>query len=439
MTMYRRPWLWVLLSLSLSLSACDSENTAPTPTSDEGASPSADRDEGHRPAIEGRDITSITKDLHHSLLTVDTHVDIPDTFTQEGADPGQNGKYQVDLMKMKEGNLNAVFFVVYVGQTERTDEAYAAAVAKARNKFDAIHRMTDELYSDKIELALSANDVRRIHDAGKLVALIGVENGFAFGNDLSNVEEYYKRGMRYAGFAHIGHSNFADSSWPREDLGDGLEEHGGLSDLGRALLAELNRLGVMADVSHSSKATTLEVARLSTAPVLASHSGAFGLYDHVRNLSDEELMAIKATGGVVQIVAFDSYVKAAPEEKAKAIAALRVKHNFSRATRSSLTPERIAAYRADVKVVHENWPRSSLSDFADHIDYAVKLIGIDHVGIASDFDGGGGIEGWMDASQTPSVTMELISRGYSVEEIRKLWGGNLLRVMDKVAAVSGKP
>lgn len=388
----------------------------------------------HHPAVEARSIEAITEDLHSQLLTVDTHVDIPDAFATDEADPGLKGKFQVDLQKMEEGNLNAVFFIVYVGQTTRNEANYAEAVEKARNKFDAIHRMTDELYPTRIALATSADDVLRIRSEGKLVALIGVENGFAFGADLSTVEEYYDRGMRYAGFAHMGHSNFADSSLAREDLGDEPEEHGGLSDLGKGLLKELNRLGVMADVSHASKAATLDIARLSTAPVIASHSGAWGVYEHFRNLSDEEMIAIKETGGVVQIVGFDTYLAAPPAEKTAAKAKLVEKYNYTRASRPNLSPETIAAYKGEAAELDKTWPRAGVNVLADHIDHAVKLIGIDHVGISSDFDGGGGLTGWMNASQTPNVTAELISRGYSVGDIKKIWGGNLLRVMGEVEA-----
>lgn len=423
---------------SLFLSGCgDAGQEGEAPADLQSAVTGESAEDGQHLAIEGRNIEAIAADVHAGLTTIDTHVDIPDTFATDEADPGVRGRFQVDLEKMKEGNLNSVFFIVYVGQTERTEAAYAAAVAKARNKFDAIHRMTDELYPERIELAKTADDVRRIRASGKLVALIGLENGFGFGGDLSNVEDYFNRGMRYAGFSHMGHSNFADSSMARKDLGDVEAEHGGLSELGKALLGELNRLGVMADVSHASKASTLDIARLSTAPVIASHSGARAVYDHFRNLSDEELIAIKKTGGVVQIVGFDTYLAQPPAEKLAAREALAEKYNISRATMATLSPEIIAAYRAEAAALDETWPRAGVGVLVDHIDHAVKTIGIDHVGISSDFDGGGGINGWMNASETPNVTAALISRGYSVGDIKKLWGENLLRVMAEVEAKAG--
>lgn len=422
----------------LLLSACgDGQESAEAPAEIKAVDVAETSEDQHHPAVEGRSLEAITLDLHSGLLTIDTHVDIPDNFATADVDPGVRGRFQVDLEKMTEGNLNAVFFIVYVGQTERTEANYAAAVAKARNKFDAIHRMTEELYPERIELATSADDVRRIRSEGKLVALIGLENGFGFGGDLSNVEEYYNRGMRYAGFAHMGHSNFADSSMARKDLGDAEAEYGGLSELGKGLLSELNRLGVMADVSHASKASTLDTARLSTAPIIASHSGARAVYDHFRNLTDEELIAIKNTGGVVQVVGFDTYLAEPPAEKVAAKKALAEKYNYSRATRASLSPETIAAFRIEMKALDETWPRAGIDALVAHIDHVVKTIGIDHVGISSDFDGGGGIKGWMNASETPNVTSALIAHGYSVGDIKKLWGENLLRVLAEVEAKAG--
>lgn len=370
---------------------------------------------------------------HGALLTIDSHVDIPLDFATETVDPGVAGEAQVDLTKMAAGNLNSVFFVVYVGQVERTEQSYALARDQASQKFDAIHRMT-QMYPERISLATSSQDVHRIHQAGKLVALIGVENGFSFGEDLSLVEDYYEHGMRYAGFAHFGHSNFADSSGPRADLGDADEEHGGLSDLGRGLLDELNRLGVMADVSHSSKKTTLEVAARSSAPVIASHSAVYALNPIARNLSDEEMLAIKKTGGVVQIVAYDTYLKDPPAEKKIASAALREDYNVSSSTWAALSMDTKKNYQTEVALLHERWPRATLEDFVAHINYAVQLIGIEHVGMASDFGGGGGVDGWANASETENVTRQLIANGYSKSDIEKLWGGNLLRVMGQAEA-----
>lgn len=383
------------------------------------------------PGVEAQDIDVITERVHSQLMTLDTHVDIPTNFATSNVDPGTRGAFQVDLKKMEEGNLNTVFFIVYVPQFERNETYYKNASEWALTKLDAIHRLVEELYPEKIELAKTPSDVRRIRAQGKLVALIGVENASAFGNDLSKVEAFYKRGVRYAGFTHFGHNDYSDSSTPKTWAGEKKAEHHGLSEKGRELLKELNRLGIMADVSHASKETTLQVIDLSIAPIIASHSGVKAVYDHPRNLSDQELLAIKENGGVVQIVAYDTYLKRPPQEKVDATNALRQKYGLV-AAKAPIAPELYQSLRVEMREINKEWPRATVSDFVDHIDYAVKLIGIDHVGIASDFDGGGGIDGWNDASETANVTKELISRGYSVGEIEKLWGGNLLRVMQEV-------
>ena len=368
--------------------------------------------------------------IHERVLTIDTHVDIPFNYATDEVDPGQRGDFQVDLPKMEEGGLDAAFFIVYVGQTERTPENYEQAKADAMTKFNAIHRMTDSLYSDRIELAYTADDVERIHDAGKLVALIGIENGYVIGQDLSLLQKYYDLGARYITLAHGGHNDIADSSTPRENLGDGESEHDGISAFGEEVIAEMNRLGIMVDVSHISKAAMMDAVRLSQAPVIASHSSTYALRDHPRNMDDEQLLALKENGGVMQTVAFSNYVKADPEEKTAALDSLRARMGIvDRASFQALTEEERETYRTERDAIDAQWPGPNVSDFVDHIDHAVQLIGIDHVGISSDFDGGGGVVGWQDASETLNVTTELVRRGYSEEDIAKLWGGNLLRVL----------
>ena len=368
--------------------------------------------------------------IHNRVLTVDTHVDIPFNFATDEVDPGQRGAFQVDLVKMEEGGLDAAFFIVYVGQSERTPENYEQAKADAMTKFDAIHRMTDSLYSDRIELAYTADDVERIHEEGKLVALIGIENGYVIGKDLSLLEKYRALGARYITLAHGGHNDIADSATPRDNLGDDESEHDGISPFGEEVIAEMNRLGIMVDVSHISKAAMLDAVRLSQAPVIASHSSTRALRDHPRNMDDEQLLALKENGGVMQAVALGNYVRADPPEKVAARDSLRAAHGLTDfAAWQAMTDEQRDAYRAEAAKLDERWPGPTVADFVDHIDHAVELIGIDHVGISSDFDGGGGVEGWDDASETFNVTLELVRRGYTEEEIAKLWGDNLLRVM----------
>lgn len=384
-------------------------------------------------------IDALAAEVQDEIITIDTHIDIPFTFATDEADPGVRGDYQVDLPKLDEGGLDAGFWIVYVGQTERTEENYAEAKELAMTKFDAIHRMTDEMYPDQIGLAYTADDVISIHNEGKKVALIGIENGYVIGKDLSLLEKYHALGARYITLAHGGHNDIADSSTPRENLGDGEEEHGGISDFGAEVIEEMNRLGIMVDVSHISKKAMLEAAQLSAAPVIASHSSARALCDHPRNMDDEMLQALKKNGGVVQTVAFSSYVKESPEEKTAAMNALREEMGItSRAAWSNLTDEQREAYQARVAELDEQWPPANVSDFVDHIDYMVNLIGIDHVGISSDFDGGGGVVGWQDASETLNVTKELVRRGYSKEQIEQIWGRNLLRVLRSVEEVAAQ-
>jgi membrane dipeptidase len=388
------------------------------------------------------EIMAKAEEIHARVLTIDTHDDIPPNFATAEVDPDTAGR-QVNLTKMKAGGLDAGFFVVYVGQTERTPENYEKAKADAIVKFDAIHRMTEEMYPDKIELAYTADDVVRINESGKLVACIGIENGYVIGKDLSLLEKYHQLGARYITLAHGGHNDICDSSTPRENLGDAEEEHGGVSEFGKQVIAEMNRLGIMVDVSHVSKKSSLQAMKLSKAPVIASHSSTKALCDVPRNMDDEQLLALKENGGVIQTVALGSFVKKASPERVAAQDSMI--QSFGYASRremfrsfSSFTDEQREQLQKMRAALDKRFPPANIKDFVDHIDHAVKLIGIDHVGIRSDFDGGGGIEGWRDASETLNVTVELVRRGYSEEEIAKLWGGNLLRVWREVERVAAE-
>jgi membrane dipeptidase len=378
-------------------------------------------------------LTARAREIHDRVISLDTHVDIPFNYATAEVDPGVRGSAQVDLPKMREGGLNAAFFIVYVGQTERTPENYEKARAQAMTKFEAIHRMTEEMHPDQIELAYRADDVERIHQSGKLVAAIGIENGYVIGKDLSLLEKYHKLGARYMTLAHNGHNDISDSANPMARIGDQETEHNGLSPFGEEVVAEMNRLGIMVDVSHISKAAMLHAVRVSKAPVIASHSSTRVLADVPRNMDDEQLLALKANGGVIQICALDGFVKVAPAERGEAVRKIREEMGLGPERRMrDLTDEQRAEYERRMAEVEQRWPRANVQDFVDHIDHAVKLIGIDHVGIASDFDGGGGITGWNDASETFNVTKELVKRGYTEEQIAQLWGGNLIRVWREV-------
>jgi membrane dipeptidase len=334
---------------------------------------------------------------------------------------------------MIEGGLDATFIIVFVGQGPRTEAGYAKALSDAFVKFAAIHRVTSDMYPDQIELARTADDVRRIDAAGKKVALIGIENGYPMGKDLRLLDQFYDYGARYFGLIHAGHNDLGDSSMPDRRSREPVEEHSGLTDLGRQVVRRLNELGIMVDVSHASKQTSLDIIAESKAPVIASHSSLEGVYDHPRNMSDEELLAIKASNGVVQVVAFDNYLRAVPQAKQDAIAALWKDIGVeSMSDFRTMAREELEVYRERMAKLELEFPKAGVKDLVDHIDYAVEKVGIEHVGIASDFNGGGGIDGWSDASETFNVTLELVRRGYSEEQISKLWGDNLLRVMEDV-------
>jgi len=396
--------------------------------------------------------------IHDRVIALDTHNDIsPENFTRQ-KNYTQRLDTQVNIPKMKEGGLDASFFIVYVGQGPLTQEGYDNAYKQAVAKFEAVHHLTKEIASDQIELALTADDVRRINKSGKKVALIGVENAYSLGTDLKRIKEFYDRGARYMSLAHNGHSQFADSNTGERD---GVWMHNGLSDLGKQAIPEMNKWGIMIDLSHPSKQANLQAIALSRAPVIASHSAARALADVSRNMDDEQLEALKKNGGVIQTVAFATYVKVAkPDspERTAAIAALRKEFGLpepgagggagrggggggggGRGGLNALTPEQRAKYDARMAEIDKKTPgdpRATVADFVNHIDYLVKKIGIDHVGISSDFDGGGGVTGWNGADETFNVTLELVRRGYTEEQIGKLWSGNLLRVMDEVQKVA---
>jgi membrane dipeptidase len=384
--------------------------------------------------------------IHDRVMTLDTHVDIsPANFTTTGPNYGQKlPRTQVDVAKMEEGGLDAAFLIVYVGQSpELTPEGFARAKAAALEKFEAVHRLVDSIAPGRVGLARTAAEARAIHASGRKVIFIGVENGFPVGSDISNVRRFHELGGRYMSLAHNGHSQLSDSNTGERD---NVWLHNGLSPLGREVIAEMNRLGMMIDISHPSKASMMQTLALTKAPIIASHSGVRAICDHSRNLDDAQLDGLKANGGVAQLVAFNSYVKcdaAKTAARTAAIEALRREYGITATSQRDITaaiqalPEdrRNAFLAAQEDITARRYPAdpaATVSDFVDHIDYVVKRIGIDHAGISSDFDGGGGVDGWRSASETFNVTLELVRRGYTEEQIAKIWSGNLLRVLEQV-------
>ncbi len=382
---------------------------------------------------QGAAMSAKTRALHGRTLTIDTHVDIPLDYATHKNDPGGFSALQVDLPKMRAGGLDAPFFIVYTPQGPLTDAGYAEAQSIAATRLDAIKRLV-AAYPDEIALATSSKEARAIARSGRKVAFIGMENAFPVGPSVASVGAWAAAGVRYMGVTHFGHNQFGDSSNPNTDLGDAAEKWGGLSPLGKDLIAAMNRAGIMVDVSHAGAKTMLQAVELSAAPVIASHSGVKALADSPRNLDDAQLRALAAKGGVAQIVALDVYLK--PFTAAQTAARDKIRQEMKLTTpaaRDAMTEEVTKQYDARMKA--EVWSiaaRASVKDLVDHIDHAVKIAGIDHVGVASDFDGGGGIDGWKDASETANVTAELVRRGYSDADIAKIWGENLLRVLDAV-------
>jgi membrane dipeptidase len=433
------------------------------------------------------------KAIHERVIKLDTHNDIePANFTVD-CNYTMRLTTQVNLPKMVEGRMDVSFMIVYVGQGPLTQEGFDNAYRQAVEKFDAVHRFTEKIAPDNIGLALSPADVLRLHKKNLRIAVIGVENGYPIGNDIKKVEEFYNRGGRYMSLAHNGNSQLADSNTGEAQ---GYLYNNGLSPLGREVIAEMNRLGMMVDLSHPSKGANMEAMRLSQAPVIASHSGVRTIADVSRNMDDEQLLALKKNGGVIQVVGFASYVKTDSKERSQALAKLRDEFGLAaqgggrgggggnrggrgrgaagdgaatptrtcpvesanatsaqdrgargggrgrgNAALDALAPERRAEYDKRLAELDAKLPpagRASVKDFVNHIDYAVKLIGIDHVGISSDFDGGGGIDGWNSAAEAFNVTLELVRRGYTEEQIGKMWSGNLLRVWGEVEKVSQK-
>jgi membrane dipeptidase len=328
-------------------------------------------------------------DLHARLLTLDSHIDIP---WPDGPAFSAETQRRVDLPKMRRGHLACGFFAAYVPQTRRSPPADEAAFARAVAMLEAIRAMGE---AEGARLCRTADDIAAAVAAGATAIVPAVENGHACGGDPGRLSRFAALGARYMTLTHTGHNALADSSNPRADLGDGETEHGGLSALGRTAIAEMNRLGMVVDISHVSKAAMLQAAALSRTPVVATHSCVRALCDNLRNLDDEQLDALRDVGGVVQITAVPYFLRAGGKA-------------------DSITP----------------------GDFADHIDYAISRIGLAHVGISSDFDGGGGFSGWHDAAESPSITAELVRRGYRELELAALWGGNFLRVLRAAEAAA---
>ena len=355
--------------------------------------------------------------IHLNTTTLDTHDDIDVKNFTDSLNYTQDTDSQVNLPKMERGALDVAWFIVYTGQGDVTPVGYKKAAANAQAKFDAIHRLVEVYAPNKIGLATSSKQVVDLRKEGKKVAMIGVENAYPLGENLNEVKRYSELGARYMSLAHNGHNQFSDSNTGEFD---NTATHNGISELGKKVIDSMNYYGIMVDISHPSKEAIRQTIAHSKAPVIASHSGVRALSDHPRNLDDEQLQWVKENEGVVQTVALALFVNKEKHEK------------YREALKNLENPEDKEALTA----LKKEFPPVDVADFVDHIDYIKNKIGIDHVGISSDFDGGGGIEGWQDASETFNVTLELVKRGYTEEDVAKIWSGNLLRVLDEAQRVA---
>jgi microsomal dipeptidase-like Zn-dependent dipeptidase len=326
------------------------------------------------------------RQIHQRIIAIDSHVDLPFDYPGAAAD----GNTQIDLPKVARGQLKGAALAVFVPQGPRTAEGYAKASEEAEKKYQLVKSFAED-NPDKAALAYTPDDVRRLAGQGKFAVLISVLNAYPLGTDANQLDAWYQRGVRVLGYTHAGNNQWSDSSRPSKALNDTPDQNGGLTDLGKQGVVRLNQLGVLIDVSQLSTPALRQVLALTKAPVVASHSGLKAIVDAPRNLSDEELDLIKQNGGVVQVVAFSNYLRKAPE---------------------------------GVKA-----GPATVAQLVDAIAYAVKRIGVDHVGIASDFNHGGGVQGWENEGEAQNVTVELLRRGYSERDIAKLWGGNFLRVL----------
>lgn len=373
--------------------------------------------------------------IHEKILTLDSHTDTPLALVRSDFDLGIRHETSsrgscLDFPRMKEGGLDAVFFAAFIGQGARDKNSNKAASEKVIKIIKKIHSAVGQ-YPNLAGIALQPSDACQLEKSGKRAIYIGIENGYAIGSDLSLIQTYYDLGVRYITLCHTSNNDICDSSTDKKG-----SEHGGVSAFGSKVISEMNRLGIIIDVSHVSDAAFYQVLVQSEAPVIASHSCARALCDHPRNLSDEMLKALAEHDGVIQVCLMSDYLKTIEQhpEREKALKALRNRYGRY----SDMSDEEIGEYRRLRREIDEKYPKiyATVSDLADHIDHIVKVAGIDHVGIGSDFDGGGRIEGCMDVSEMGNITEELVRRGYTEQEIRKIWAGNFMRVFKEVQKIA---
>ncbi|MEM8984276.1 MAG: dipeptidase [Pseudomonadota bacterium] len=415
-----------IFTIALTLAACSKKPSDIEPL--EAVEPPAETEE----AMVARALA-----IHDRVLTLDTHADTPLRMIEPGFDmavrhdPKETGS-KVDYPRMKEGGLDAIFFAAFVAQDIRNNEGNTRAKALALQMIDAVTASTDA-NADAVGLALDPDDAYELEKAGKRAIYLGIENGYPVGDDLSSLQLFFDKGVRYITLVHSTNNDLADSATDSNG-----PEHGGISELGEQVVLEMNRLGIMVDVSHGSEEVFYDAIAVSKAPIIASHSNARAITEHQRNMSDDMLRLMAENGGVVQLTMLSDYLRDAPpnEERDAALAAVRADMKPT----SEMTYEERAEMRERINAVYDKYPGTlaTVTDVVDHIDHIVEVAGIDHVGIGCDFDGGGGIDGVFDASEVMNITIELVRRGYTEEQIEKIWSGNLMRVFRDVQTIAAE-
>ena len=369
--------------------------------------------------------------IHNHAFTIDTHVDTPYHLLDKDFNIAEYHEYtpggsRVDFLRMKEGGLDGIFFAAFTSQRDRTEENIQIAREKADELIDSIHSACKQ-HNQLAEVATSVEDGYRLEKEGKRAIYIGLENGFPIGTTISEVERYYDKGVRYITLCHTSNNDICDSSTDRKG-----SEFNGLSEFGEQVVKEMNRLGILIDVSHISDSAFYDVINLSKTPVLASHSCVRAVCDSPRNLNDDMLKALAENGGVIQMCILDDYVKAANKNTERYKKELDLRERYRKA--GKMTPEEEKKIWDEWRQLQIDYPKEkpTVADAVDHIDHIVKTIGVDYVGIGTDFDGGGGLKDCVDVSQMMNITIELLKRDYSAEDIHKIWGGNFMRVFKEI-------
>jgi membrane dipeptidase len=390
-------------------------------------------------SLKNDDPPAKAKKIHKKILTLDTHVDTPMRVFRMPSDlsmrhpHSEKNSGELDFPRMFEGGLDAAFFAIYVEQAECTDEGRAKAKQTAENQIDLVLGWKTQ-YPSQVEMAYTPEDAGRIHKTGKRIVYIGMENGYPVGMDLSLIKHFYDRGVRYITLCHVRNNDLCDSSTDPDG-----PKWNGLSPFGEQVVHEMNRIGMLIDLSHASDSTFYQVLRKTRTPVIASHSCCRALMDSPRNLTDDMLGALGQNGGVIQINLCSFYLIKTKPNPARQSALDSLKKNYGE-WRKIVDPQKHAAYEEARRDIDRRYPedKASVKDLVNHIDHAVKIAGIDHVGIGSDFDGGAGLSDCEDVSQMGNITLELVRRGYSEKDIAKIWGGNFMRAWEEAGKTAGQ-